>query len=105
MGYPSAGTTAWVEQLDELRRRNSVAQGLPQYPGTSNYSPLSDAADKAAERGKTNMKVGAFIFFLGALFTAASYSAAVENGGMYVVASGAIVSGAFQFCCGYWQSS
>jgi hypothetical protein len=51
-----------------------------------------------------NLLVGGVICLIGIVVTAATYSAAQEGGGRYVVAWGAIVFGGIQFLQGLFQT-
>lgn len=57
------------------------------------------------EEGSRNMVIGGLICLVGIVITVATYSAASEGGGRYVVAWGAIIFGAIRFFRGLSQSS
>lgn len=57
------------------------------------------------EEGSRNMVIGGLICLVGIVITVATYSAASEGGGRYVVAWGAILFGAVRFFRGLSQSS
>jgi len=57
------------------------------------------------EEGSRNMVIGGLICVVGLVITIATYSAASEGGGRYVVAWGAIIFGAVRFFRGLSQSS
>jgi hypothetical protein len=83
-----------------------VEKGLPQDAAEAVVSNLTRAVSEAkGKAGKKNMLYGALWCVGGIVVTAATYSAASDGGGTYVVAWGAIIFGAIQFFRGLAQSS
>jgi len=79
-GFDPATASAIVQQADGMKNERQVA-------------------------GRRHMIVGGIVCAVGITVTAATYSAASEGGGNYVVAWGAIVFGAIQFFRGLAQAS
>ncbi|MEZ4299599.1 MAG: hypothetical protein R3B70_31915 [Polyangiaceae bacterium] len=90
-----------------------IEKGIPQETAALVVSRLVkareeivvEASNKNKSQGQTNMALGALICIAGIVITAATYSAASEGGGRYVVAWGAIIFGAIRFFRGLSQAS
>jgi hypothetical protein len=89
-GYSEADADRFVEQVERDQRQAANPPPPEGYGGNS---------------GATNMVMGALVGLVGIVITVATYSAASEGGGRYVVAYGAIIWGAIQFFRGLSQSS
>jgi hypothetical protein len=72
----------------------------------SNLSVEELEKEAIRETGRKKMAIGALILIVGLVVTGATYAIARgQGGGSYVVASGAILVGAFQFWMGLAQST
>jgi hypothetical protein len=80
------------EILDGLLER-----GLDEDGAKKMLSETEDKVTKLINHYDTQMIIGGLIFLLGAFVTLVTYSQAKMNGGMYVVAWGAILFGALRF--------
>jgi hypothetical protein len=89
-GYSEADADRFVEQVERDQRQAANPPPPEGYGGNS---------------GNTNMLIGGIVCVVGMVITVATYSAASEGGGRYVIAWGAIIWGAIQFFRGMAQSS
>jgi hypothetical protein len=85
--------------VDEVLR----SQGFDAATASGIVQRANQTKNERSAAGKRRMIMGAVVCVIGTVITVASYSAAEEGGGHYVVAWGAIVFGAIQFFRGLIQ--
>ena len=91
-GYTAGDAEQTVEDVDEWRRRNPVAQ-------QPTHAPISSGS------GNTNMIVGGLVCLLGLAITIGTFMASADGGGRFTIAYGAVIFGAIQFFRGLSQSN
>lgn len=87
-----------VEQGWEDETARSFVQSVA--AALDDYRNSPEGRQAIASKYLKHMGFGALWFIGGGLFTAVTYGAASSGGGTYVVAYGAIIVGAIEFCWG-----